>query len=180
MPQDYGCITCPRQYFLQRPRQNGISWAPLSVGLDGRPSPSATVRTWPPTPDYSGMADFHNPPVFTFLRRGGPCLQAWGKRRPLSVVHCLCAQGTPLRRSERLSQHCTLRTEHAAGSWREALPGYNVQRQQTGALLCCASMHPMMHTRQSFGAAGLLSCSQTRQLCRSGLAASPWLSPWGS
>ena len=41
--------------------------------------------------------------------------------------------------------------------------------------LCCAPTHLMVHTRQDFDSAGLLSCGQTRRLCRSGAAASPWL-----
>ncbi len=104
-----------------------------------------------------------------FLRRGGPYLQVGGKRRsPAWCAILPVCLGTPLWRSERFA-HRTSPIEHSR------VPGRNRCRGKMFDV-----RPPMRHTRQGFGSAGPPSIGHTRRLCRSGLAANPWVYPWGS
>ena len=79
---------------------------------------------------------------------------------------------SPFGGSERFNS--TLKTEHSGGLPAGNVVGVKCLASTDGSpFLCCAPTHLMVHTRQDFDSAGLLSCGQTRRLCRSGAAASP-------
>src|SRR5258706_10136553 len=69
----------------------------------------------------------------------------------------------------------TLKTEHCGLLAGNVASVKCLASPDGSPFLCCAPTHLMVHTPQGSGPAGLLSCSQTPRLCRSGAAASPRL-----